>query len=75
MATNAELLTSVNNGIAAVLSELAAGNPIVEWREGGVWVKKNTTHELLAELRRWKADLEGATATRFASVATFGGSV
>lgn len=72
--SNAELLTSVNSGIAAVLANLAAGKFMVEWREGGVHVKKANPHELLAELRRLKSELEPSTVTRSASVGSFRGA-
>ena len=73
MATDAELLTIVNNGIATVLTAIAAGNSIVEYREGGVHIKATSPELLLAELRRWKHELTVATTPRRAATAVFGG--
>ena len=74
MATDSSLLTQINTAIEAVVAGLAAGKFITEYREGGVQIKKANPQELLAELRKCKQELEGATAERYAGVSTFRGA-
>lgn len=75
VATDAEILTSIKAGIAAVTAQIAAGNWIIEYREGPVHVKKASPAELLAALEELRGTYEARTEDRAPSVSCFRGAV
>lgn len=76
MATDSDLLTSINAAIASVIADIAAGKRVVEYREGPIQVKRSSPEDLLAALRQLKTALsEDANTGRCASVGMFRGSV
>ena len=74
MATSAEILASIDTGIATVLSAIASGNSITEYEEGPVRVKRNSPSELLAALRAMRREFApAATTDRRGAAAFYGG--
>jgi hypothetical protein len=73
--SDAQILESIRAGIAAVTAQIAAGNWIVEYREGPLHVKKESPTALLDTLESMRAQYEARTEDRSASVATFRGAI
>lgn len=72
--SDASILANIEAGIVAVTAKIAAGDWIVEYREGPIHIKKASPTELLKALEDLRGTYEGRTEDRSASISTFRGA-
>lgn len=72
--SDASILANIEAGIVAVTAKIAAGDWIVEYREGPIHIKKASPTELLSALEDLRGTYEGRTEDRSASISTFRGA-
>lgn len=76
MATESELRSAVDSAISNVLTKIAAGEIVTEYREGPLSVKRDSPAELLKALREMRSALSVDDGQgRRASVAMVRGAV
>ena len=74
--TESDLRAQADAALSAVLTQIAAGKTVTEWREGSIHVKRDTPAELIKALKAIRDSLDpGDPEQRQASVWMFRGAV